>query len=627
MRPLLTALALAAALPAAALDRAQVPERLTWSVADLYPDEAAWQKDKAALAARIPAFARHEETLGASPAALADALHELAGMQMALERLFTYAMLLSDQDTRQARPREMKDEVERMAVDLDAATSFVRPGILALDAATLRDWAGREPRLADFRFFLEDLARWKPHTLSGPEERIVARAGDLMGAGRATYALLKDADVPWPTVTLSDGRKIRLDPAGFALARTAAKAADRKKVFDTFFGAVKTYERTVGAALQAQVKSHLFTKDVRGFPSALEASLFRDAIPPAVYRQLLADVNASLPTLHRYLKLRQRMLGVKQLTYADLYAPIVADVKDQYTPDQAIAMTLEALQPMGEKYVAAARRSFSERWTDFMPTTGKRAGAYSTSVYGVHPYQLLNFNGQWEDVSTAAHEVGHTVHSVLSGEAQPYPTYNYPIFVTEVASTINENLLVNHVLASTRDDAKRLYLLGRQLETLRTTLFRQTMFAEFELAIHEKAEKGEALGGEALTRLYADLVRRYYGHADGICRVDDLWGVEWAYIPHFFSYDFYVYQYATSIVASTSLARQIREASAKGDPGPRDRFVALLAAGGSRYAIDLLRDAGVDMTTSAPFRAAMAEMNAIMDEMDVILARRPGKRT
>jgi oligoendopeptidase F len=625
---LAAALALAAApapTPAASRDRAQVPEKYTWSLSDLYPSDAAWKDARADVTKRVAAFAgRHQGKLGTSPKALGDALTELASISNALDRVWVYAMLKSDEDTREAPPREMKDQAERIGVDFEAATSFVRPEILALDVAIVKRARAEDPRLQDWSFYLDDLLRWKPHTLGANEERVVARAGDLATAGRSIHGLLLNADVPWPTVKLSTGEEVRLDPAGYQRARTARDPADREKVFRAFFGAVKGYERTIGAALAAHVKGHLFEKDVHGFPSALESALFRDNIPPSVYHRLVADVNAALPTLHRYLGLRKRMLGLKELRYEDLYAPLVKGIDDRFTPDQGMALTVAALAPLGEKYVATLTKGFASRWTDFLPSVGKRSGAYSTAVYGVHPYQLLNFNGMWTDVSTLAHEAGHSIHSALALETQPYPKADYPTFVAEVASTLNENLLYHHVLAGKKNDQERLALLGEHLETLRTTLFRQTMFAEFELAVHERAEAGDALSGEALSALYLDLVRKYYGHAQGHCRVDERYGVEWASVPHFFNYDFYVFQYSTSLIASTALAKDIRAEAAQGRTEKRDRYLTMLAAGGSDYGVDLLKRAGVDMTTSEPTKAAIAEMNATIDEIEKILAKGAG---
>src|SRR3954466_15698902 len=295
------------------------------------------------------------------------------------------------------------------------------------------------------------------------------------------------------------------------------------------------------------------------------------------------------------------MLGLAVLRYQDLYVPLVASVDMHFEPDEARAITLEALAPLGKEYTDALRKGFESGWTDYLPSPGKRSGAYSTGVYGVHPFQLLNFNGRYDDLSTLAHESGHSMHTALSYAAQPYPTSDYPIFVAEVASTLNENLLIHHMLGRAQDDPTRLFLLGTLLDGLRTTLFRQTQFAEFELAFHEQAERGEPLTGENLSQLYLKIAREYYGHDKKVCQVDDLLAIEWAYVPHFY-YNFYVYQYATSMVASTALARAIREEAAKaaagGAPAPRrDAYLKMLSSGSSKYAVELLKDAGVDMTT------------------------------
>jgi len=615
---LLTALALAA--PAAAKDRSEIPEKYRWNLADLFPSEAAWVAAREKASARVSGLAAHQGKLGQSAASLRAALDEMYGARLDLERLYVYAASLADEDTRTARPRELRQSAQQLAVDYSAAVSWVQPEILSLDPEKVRGFLKEDPKLAPYRFFVEDVLRWRPHTLSAPEERIAAQAGDLAGAGTSVYGLLKDADLPWPTVKLSTGEEVRLDTAGFARVRSSAVKEDRTLVFDAFFGSVKTYERTIGAALYATVKAHLFEKKIRNFGSTLESSLFRNAIPTDVYRQLVSDVRRSLPTFHRYLALRKRMLGLDVLRYQDLYVPLVGSVDLKFEPDEARDITLAAFQPLGKRYVDALGTGYQSRWTDYLPSTGKRAGAYSTGVYGVHPYQLLNYNGKYDDLSTLAHESGHSMHTWLAHQAQPYPTADYPIFVAEVASTLNENLLLHHMLGKTKDDSTRLALLGNYLDNLRATLFRQTQFAEFELAMHEKAERGETLTGENLTALYLGIVRDYYGHAKGICQVDDLLGVEWAYVPHF-HYDYYVYQYATSLVASTALARGIRDEAKKGKAAKRDAYLKMLEAGGSQYPIDLLKAAGVDMTTSAPFDAAIAEMNAIMDEMERILAR------
>jgi oligoendopeptidase F len=620
----LAALALLAAGPSSALgaakDRSEIPDKYKWNLADLYPSEAAWTAARDALAKRLPAFARHQGHLGDSAAAFQAALDDLFALRLDADRLSVYASSLSDEDTRAARPREMRQAAQQLGVQLAAASSWVQPEILALDPAKVKGFLAQDRKLEPYRFFVEDTLRWRPHTLSAPEEKVAAEAGDLASAGGSIAGVLKDADVPWPTVKLSTGEEVRLDTSGFALARQSRAKEDRDRVFQAFFGTLGTYERTFGAALYATVNAHLFDERVHKFDSTLAAALFPANIPTSVYTQLVKDVRRSLPTFHRYLALRKRMLGLDVLRYQDLYVPMVSTVDLRFEPDEARAITLEAFAPLGKTYVEALRKGYESRWTDFLPSTGKRSGAYSNGVYGVHPIQLLNFNGRYDDLSTLAHESGHSMHTWLAYQAQPYATANYPIFVAEVASTLNENLLLHHMVGRAKDDATRLALLGNYLDGLRATLFRQTQFADFELAFHESAEKGETLTGENLTRSYLKLAREYYGHDKGVCQVDDLIGVEWAFVPHF-HYDFYVYQYATSLVASTAIARAIREEAKTGKTARRDAYLKMLAAGGSRYPIDLLREAGVDMTTSKPFDAAIAEMNATMDDMEKILAK------
>lgn len=613
------ALAALAASPGLARERAEVPEALTWNLSALYPSDQAWQKARDEARARLPELAAHRGHLGDSAQALKKGLEAMYGQRLALERLSVYASARSDEDSRVDGPRSMLQEASQLQTELSSATSWVQPEILALGKKKILTFLAAERGLAPYRHFLEDTLRWKPHTLGAAEERVVAEASALADAGETISSVLRDADLPWPTVRLSTG-EVRLDESAFTLHRQSRVREDREKVFSAFFSALGTYQRTLGATYSAKLRADVFHMKVRGFGSTLAASLFRDAIPASVYRQLVSDVRRSLPTLHRYLKLRQRMLGLPELRYQDLYAPLVEKVSLTFTPEEAMQLTLEAVKPLGTEYTTALRHGFQSRWTDFLPSTGKRPGAYSTGVWGLQPYQLLNFNGQYDDVSTLAHEVGHSIHRWLADRNQPYPTADSSTFVAEVASTLNEQLLFSHLLSRTQDDATRLALLGQMLDRLRTTLFRQALFAEFELAAHEQAERGEAVTGEKLTALYLKLAREYHGHDQGVCRVDDLVGHEWAYVPHFYM-AYYVYQYATSMTASIALARAIEADAAKGKTAARDRYLAMLRAGGSRYPIDLLRSAGVDPTTSAPFDAAMKEMSRVMDEMEAVLKR------
>lgn len=613
-------LALVLVSTAGAAERSEVPKRLTWDLTALYPSDQAWQAAKAELEKRVPKLARFQGRLGASADSFEIALASMMGVNRDLGRLYTYASQKSDEDARVSKYLEMRESASQLGVTARAATAYVRPEILALGAAKVRAFVAANPRLVPYRPYLEDILRYAPHTLAAGEEKIVAQAGRMSGAGNTIRDVFNNAELPYPSVVLKSGERVRIDDAAYTRYRADADRAVRDSVFRAFWSAHKQFEGTFGTALDAQVQAHIFYRDVRHFDSSLQASLFGDNIPVRVYTQLLADVRANLPTLHRYLKLRRRMMGLKDLRYEDLYAPIVREIDLHYTPEQAMQLTLDAVAPLGAAYVDTLRHGFDSRWVDWMPTTGKASGAYSTGAYGVHPYQLQNFTGLYEEVGTLAHESGHSMHTYLSDSHQPYVTHDYATFVAEVASTLNENLLFHSMLDRTTDKPTRLFLLGSYLDNLRGTLFRQTMFAEFEMKIHELAEKGETLSGERMTKLYLDIVRSYYGHAAGVCKVDSLYGIEWTYIPHFF-YNFYVYQYATSIVASTALANGIRAeaATGHGTTARRDAYLKMLSSGSSKYPIDLLKDAGVDMTTSAPFTAAIREMNAVMDEMERLL--------
>lgn len=621
----LAAALMSAAANAPATERSEVPEKYTWNLADLYPSADAWQAARADVEKRIPGLANHRGRLGESAAALFDALEARMAVQLELERLGVYASMLSDEDKRQSKTLEMNQQAQQMAVDFNAALAYMQPEILALGSGKVNALIAADKRLEVYRVFLADILRWEPHTLGAAEEQILAKTGDMAGAAGSLHDVFTNSDLPYASVTLSDGKSVRLDAQGYTKYRASTNRDDRMQVFHAFWSRYHEFEQSLGTMLAAQLQAHIFQKETRKFDSCVEAALFGPNVPPAVYTQLISDVHANLTTLHRYLALRQRMMGVDQLGYEDLYAPIVQKVDLRYTREQAMEMTLKAVAPLGPAYVSALQKGFDSRWVDWDPTTGKRSGAYSTGVYGVHPYQLQNFTGLYEEVSTLAHESGHSMHTFLSYQRQPYVNSGYPTFVAEVASTCNEALLLDYMLATTTDPSVRLFLLGSRLDNLRTTLFRQTLFAEFELKIHQMAEKGEALSGEAMSAVYLDLLRTYYGDAQNVCRIDPLYAIEWAYIHHFY-YNFYVYSYSTSIVASSSIANGIlAEARAKKPSSKaRDAYLAMLSSGSSKYPIDLLKDAGVDMTTSAPFSSAIAEMNRVMDEMERILAAGEG---
>ncbi len=599
-------------------DRSKIPDRYKWDLTDIYPNDEAWLAAKQRLVAEIPSVAAFRGKVAESPQSLLACLDLTSRLDKELNRLYCYAGLQSDLDTRNASAMAMKQEMSAIEADFAAAVSFIEPEILTMSKETIDAFIEREPGLAIYRHLLYEKLRRKEHTGTEGEEKIIADAGLMADSPMMLYSVLANADFPFAEVELSDGKKVKLDQAAFALHKSSPIRDDRKKVFSAYFGKLQEFRRTFGVNLYAEIKKNLFYMRARKYASCLEHALDAGNIPLPVYTGLIENANAHLDTFHRYLQLRRRMLDVEQLHYYDLYAPLVKDIDLKYTFEEACEQVLASLAPLGEEYVAVSRRCFTNRWVDVYPSEGKIAGAYSNGgVYDAHPYILLNFNGKYDDVSTLTHELGHTMHSYFSNKHQPYPTSHYSIFVAEVASTFNEALLMHYLLKTITDDDIRLSLLGNYLDGVRGTVFRQVQFSEFELQIHQAAERGEALTGERFSAMYDALVKRYYGHEKGVCVVDDEIKVEWAHIPHFY-YRFYVYQYATSFTASVALSEQVLA----GDRAATARYLDLLASGGSDYPIELLKRAGVDMTTSAPFELTITKMNRVMDEIETILARK-----
>ncbi len=598
-------------------DRSKIPAQYKWNLRDLYPSDAAWREAKQKLVAEIPSVAKYQGTLGSSGSRLWECLEFISGLGKEFARLSTYANLSLDQDTRVQSYLSMRQEMSQIGSSFGAATAYIEPEILKIGREKIEGFIQGEPKLGPYRHRLDDILRREAHTGTVGEEKIIAEAGLMADAPSSIREVFADADFPYPEIRLSDGKTVKLDSAGFSLHRASPVREDRQKVFAAFMGRLNDYRRTFGAQLNAQVKQDLFYTKARKYDSCLQSALDANNIPTSVYQTLVDNVNRQLGTFHRYLRLRQRILGVDQLHYYDLYAPLVPAVDLHYSVEEAERNVLAALRPLGEDYIGVLKRAFGERWIDFYPTEAKRSGAYSSGdAYDVHPYILLNFNGKYDDVSTLAHELGHTMHSFLSNKNQPYPASQYPIFVAEVASTFNEALLLDYMLNQINDDKTRLSLLGNYLEGIKGTLFRQTQFAEFELRIHEMVEKGTPLTGDVLSSTYEELVKKYYGHDKGICVVDPEIKAEWMYIPHFY-YDFYVYQYATAFTASASLSESVMS----GDAAAKKKYLDFLSSGGTGYPIELLKKAGVDMTTAAPFDLTVQKMNRVMDEMEKILDR------
>lgn len=600
------------------VERDQIDDRYKWDLSHIYASDAAWRAAKDQIAQRLGDVENYKGTLTQSAANLLACLEFNSEISKEATKLFIYASMHSDLDTRVMKYNGMQQELQQMFSDFGAKAAFIEPEILTADWAVIEGFITEEPKLEIYRMGLEEMFRTKKHTLSESEERILALSGMVSGTAQSVFGTFSNAEMPQPELTLSTGETVKLNSATYGKYRALPNRADRQLVFESYWDNYAKFKATFGEMLYGNVKSHMFYAKARHYESSLEASLYPKNIPLEVYHSLVENVNKNLPAFHRYLDIKRRMMGLDTLKYLDMYAPAVADVDLKYSYDQAVEITLEALKPLGADYVNVVKQAIDERWIDVYPTPGKRSGAYSNGAfYDGHPYILLNYTDLYNDVSTMVHELGHTMHSYLSNKHQPYPTSRYQIFVAEVASTLNEVLLFNYMLDKVDNDDVKLSLLMNWLDSFKGTLFRQTQFAEFELKIHEIAEKGQALTGDEFSALYTDIIKTYYGHDKGVCHIDDYVSMEWAFIPHFY-YNFYVYQYSTSFTASISLAEKVMS----GDKKALENYLKFLSSGGSDYPIELLKAAGVDMTTSEPFDKAIESMNKVMDEIEIILNKK-----
>jgi oligoendopeptidase F len=595
-------------------DMAVQGEQHRWDLGDIYPDNESWEAALAEIQSGIQGIESFQGTLDAGPQSLLDCLELHFSVLKEMYRASSYASMRYHEDTRVGITAGMEQRVGLVATRLSEAASYIEPEILALGSEAVADYLSGEPALETYRHQLEDILRRGSHTRSATEEEIIAAAGLVADAPSTTYGMLANADAPWPTVTLSDGTEFLLNQAGYSRYRSAADRADRELVFREFFDVWQRFARTYGTMLYAQVKRDVFYSRVRRYESSLYASLDADRIPVSVYRTLLEQADAHLHVLHRYFGLRARMMGIPQMDYWDIYPPLVSQDR-QFPIERGEELVLAAVRPLGPEAHEALADGFGSRWMDVYPRQGKKSGAYMNGhVYDVHPYVLMNYNDDYESVSTLAHEWGHALHSHFTNRTQSFVNADYSIFLAEIASTLNEALLLHHMLQEAETPADRLFYLGHALEQLRGTFFRQSMFAEFELAIHERVERGEALTADDMSEMYGALLRRYHGHDRGVLVIDDMFDVEWAYIPHFY-YSFYVYQYATSVAASSLLAERILN----GEPGATTDYLHLLRAGGAGYPYDLLLEAGVDLASPEPYRALMRRMEGIMDEIEGLL--------
>lgn len=590
------------------------PAQIEWNLAEIYDSLDAWRADKARLEARVKDLARFKGRLGESAALLSEALDAISSTEKDLVRLYVFAFLQADEDRRVSEAQERRGEGTLLLAAFEEATSFVSPELLRVGSVTIEGYLDAESRLARHAFNVRNILRKEPHTLSDEAEAVIAGTSAMRQGPERVFAMLTSSDMPFPTVTLSTGDEVRLDQAAYAKHRASRVRADRKVVFDAFWSTWKGYAATLGQTLDTHVKAHVFEARSRRYDSALAAALAGPNIPETVYRTLVAAANRHLPSLHRYFGLRRRMLGLDELRYYDIYPSLVASERS-FDLDEAEALALTAAAPLGDEYVTLLGEGFAGDWMHVYPQPGKAPGAYMYgAIYDGHPYLLLNYNGEYDDVTTLVHEWGHAMHTVLAKQENPYETAGYVTFTAEIASITNEILLQEHLLSRDLSDRERLFYLGTALEGIRATFFRQVMFAEFELGMHELAERGEALSGEKLSERYEGLVRRYHGADKGVLEYDSAYAVEWAFIPHFYS-NFYVFQYATSIAGAALFAERLLG----GDDRARDDYLAVLRAGGSRYAYELLRDRGIDLATDAPYDALIGRMNRVMDEIEAVL--------
>ena len=609
--------------PAYAADAATPAQpAMMWDLGDLYASPEAWTAAHDKVLAEANKLDGYKGTLGKSAADMLMALNAISAVHKEVDRLGVYASLKGDENVTIAPNQEREQLAQALAATLGEKTSWLAPEILAIGAEKVKSFEKQSAELdRRFGFLLDNILRGAPHTLGAEAENIMAAAGNVLAQPDNIYSQLSNGELPFSSLTLSDGTKIeRLDQAAYTSYRQAPNREDRKKVFDTFWGTWQKYEGTFGADLNTQVLAEEFDAKVRKYPDALSDALFADNMPEAVYRQLVAQANAGLPTFHRYLKLRQKLLGIKgDLAYYDMYPSMFTLSHPlKFTVADSERIALDVTSVYGPEYTAMLKKGFSERWMDILPRKGKASGAYMNgSAYDVHPYLLLNHNDDYESLSTLVHEWGHAMHTLLDDQTQPYETSNYSTFIAETASISNEMLLNDYMVAHAKSKEEKLYYLGQGLELIRTTFFRQTMFGEFQLAIHEEVEKGSALSGKRLSDIYCGLLKRYYGEAKGVTKIDPAYCVEWAFIPHFY-YGFYVYQYATSITGAAAFTNAIES----NEPGVRDRYIAMLKAGGSDYPNDLYKKAGLDMASPAPYQALIKRMNHLMDEIDALEAQK-----
>jgi len=591
--------------------RSEIKVEDTWKLEDIFASDDAWEKEFEEVKALIPQMEKFKGKLGESAQTLYDALQEQDELTMRVSKLYTYAHMRYDQDTTNSFYQGLNDRIKTLYTQIASALSYVTPEILSIEESKIKQYMAEHKELKLYAHALDEITRERPHILSESEEALLAQASEVLGSSSNTFGMLNNADLEFPSIKDENGEEVEITHGRYIRFLESSDRRVREEAFKAVYETYGKFKNTFASTLSGTVKKDNFSARVRHYNSARHSALSTNNIPEEVYDNLVKTVNDNLHLLHRYIDLRKKVLGIEELHMYDLYTPLVKDVKMEVTYEEAKDYILKGLKPLGEDYLNVLKEGFENRWVDVHENKGKRSGAYSSGTYGTNPYILMNWQDNVNNLFTLAHEFGHSVHSYYTRKTQPYPYGDYSIFVAEVASTCNEALLNDYLLKTIDDEKQRLYLLNHYLEGFRGTVFRQTMFAEFEHDVHVRAQNGEPLTPELLTKLYYDLNKKYFG--DNLV-IDEEMGLEWARIPHFY-YNYYVYQYATGFSAAAALSKQILE---EGNAAV-ERYVGFLKSGSSDYPIEVLKKAGVDMTTSQPIEEALAVFEEKLTEMERLL--------
>lgn len=590
--------------------REEIDDCYKWKLEDIYENEQLWEQDFTALQQMIPEIEKYQGRLGASSAELLQALKLSEQIERKTEKLYVYAKMRRDENNAEPRYQTLFDRIENLAVQVGSASSYIVPEITSISEEKLKAFMDEMGELKVYQHFFQELIRRRQHVLSQEEERLLAMSSDLSVAPGNIFSMLNNADIKFPVIKDEDGKEIELTKGRYGRFMESQDRRVRKEAFEGLYGTYSRLKNTLAATLSSAVKKDVFYARCRKYAGALEAALDQDNVPPQVYHQLIETVHNNLPHMYQYLEIRKKLLGLDELHMYDIYVPMVKDYKMEISFEEAKKTVVKALQPLGSEYLDKLQEGMESGWIDVYENEGKTSGAYSWGAYDTHPYVLLNYDNKLDDMFTLAHEMGHALHSYYSHQAQPHVYSQYSIFVAEVASTVNESLLIDYLLAQSERKEEKMYLLNHYLEQFRGTVYRQTMFAEFEKIIHEMVEQGAPLTPDSLNRIYRELNELYYG-PDVV--IDKEIEYEWARIPHFYS-GFYVYKYATGFSAATALKQKILN---EGQPAV-ERYLEFLKGGGSNYPIELLKKAGVDLTSPLPVQEALQYFGRLVEEMGEI---------